>query len=259
MLSYLLLLLIINTTYGYPIIMIHGIASDKTELNSMYNYLIEKHYEVYNIEIGNGKLDSIFMNMNKQCLIFSEYINKLNLEGKINILGISQGGLIARCYVEKYSHLINSVNSLITIGTPHMGIFNKEINISSLEYWKNPYQYNEYLEFNDFLVYINNDKYHDNYDKYKLNIESINNFILVWSEIDEVIVPLESSQFEFYNITEAEINNKLLIEPLLKSSIYYNLGLNKVNIKLIKYNCKHDKFKTRDCYENYLEDIFIYL
>ena len=83
--------------------------------------------------------------------------NNLSLKSeKINLLGISQGGLLARCYVEKYSNLVKPVHSLITYGTPHMGIYNSLIELKRLEYWKNPFKYQEYLQTNDFLAYINN-------------------------------------------------------------------------------------------------------
>ena len=74
---------------------------------------------------------------------------------KINLIGVSQGGLLARCYVEKYGQYIKPVHSLITYGTPHMGIYNSFLELKRLNYWKNPYKYDEYLNNNDFLVYIN--------------------------------------------------------------------------------------------------------
>lgn len=71
---------------------------------------------------------------------------------------MSQGGLLARCYVEKYSNFIIPVHSLITYATPYMGVYNSWIDLKRLEYWKNPFKYQDFLSNNDFLVYINNEK-----------------------------------------------------------------------------------------------------
>ena len=91
----------------YPTILIHGIGGDSSDLLALQKSLESHGAEVYNIEIGNGKFDSILWNINKQCQVLGENINSLSLKSeKINLLGVSQGGLLARCYVEKYSNLV---------------------------------------------------------------------------------------------------------------------------------------------------------
>ena len=178
MLQYLLFLQLCTLCYTYPTIIMHGIASNKHQLEEfseeLSNEINTSDSKIYNMEIERGEWTSIFMNLNDQCRIFSNNINYLNItEEKINIIGFSQGGLIARCYVEKYSHKIKSVNTLITIASPNMGIFISNISpLSNIinpikEYWKNPFKYNNYLETNDFLVYINNEKHHKDYLNYK--------------------------------------------------------------------------------------------
>ena len=202
----------INTLLIYPTIIIHGIGGNTHDLSEFKNSLENYGLDVYNIEIGNGKVDSIIWNMNKQCKVLSETIDKLNIQSnKINIIGVSQGGLLARCYVQKYSHCIKKVHSLITYGTPHMGIYNLWIQLKHLDYWKNPYKYLEYLEDNDFLVYLNNDIIHLDMELYKNNMISLDYFLIVWSNLDKVITPLESAKFEFYNISDAVINRNLKI------------------------------------------------
>lgn len=245
----------INTLLIYPTIIIHGIGGNTHDLSEFKNSLENYGVGVYNIEIGNGKVDSIIWNMNKQCKVLSENIDKLNIQSnKINIIGISQGGLLARCYVEKYSHCIKKVHSLITYGTPHMGIYNLWIQLKKLDYWKNPYKYLEYLEDNDFLVYLNNDIIHLDMELYKSNMISLDYFLIVWSNLDKVITPLESAKFEFYNISDAVINRNLKIIDFKNSTIFLKdtLGLrylyenNKMKIK--QYDCNHDEFKKAICY-----------
>jgi len=245
--------ILINQLLFLPTILLHGIGGDINDLNELKGSLNEYNIPVYNIEIGNGKLDSIFMNMNKQCEILSQNIEKLNINGKINIIGISQGGLLGRCYVEKYSDKINRVNSLITLGTPHMGIYNKNIELKRLEYWKNPFKYQEYLDNNDFLIYLNNAKSHEEYNNYKNNLQSLNNFIIIWSSIDNVITPFESSKFEFYDVKNIDPLN---IIDLDQSEIYNEdrIGLKYLNdnkrLVIKQYDCNHEDFKKPNCYLN---------
>ena len=239
----------------FPTILIHGFGGDSSDLIDLQKGLESHGAKVYNIEIGNGKLDSIIWNINKQCLTLSDNIYNLSLKSeKINLLGISQGGLLARCYVEKYSNLVKPVHSLITYGTPHMGIYNSFIELRRLEYWKNPFKYQDYLENNDFLVYINNEKLHLDVDLYKQNLLSLDNFLVVWSELEKVISPMESTRFEFYNISLAETSGTLEILDLHNSDIYQNdrLGLKQLNdsgrLYLEKYNCLHEEFKHPKCF-----------
>ena len=184
----------------YPTILIHGIGGDYSDLLDLKKGLESHGAEVYNMEIGNGKIDSIIWNINKQCQVLGENINNLSLKSeKINLLGVSQGGLLARCYVERYSDLIKPVHSLITYGTPHMGIYNSFIELKRLEYWKDPFKYQEYLQTNDFLAYINNERFHIDTKLYRENILTLDNFLVVWTDLEKVVLPKESTRFEFYN------------------------------------------------------------
>ena len=239
----------------YPVFLIHGIGGKSSDLLDLKYSLESQGVIVYNLEIGNGGLDSVFWNMNKQCSEFAYNVDKVaGPYNKINILGISQGGLIGRCYVEKYSHLIKPVHSLITYGTPHMGIYLNWIDLGVLDYWKNPLKYQNYLETNDFLKYINNDVDHTMKDLYRHNMENLSYFLIVWSNIDTVVYPLESTKFEYYNITDAINHNKWSIVPLIKSSIYSDntIGLKTLDTRgklLVKqYNCLHEEFKSPSCF-----------
>lgn len=249
-----------NTIHNYskyPTILIHGIASSKKELSILEYNLDLRGIDVYNLEIGNGLVDSIFMSMNKQCDILTQKIYNLNLDSDyINIIGISQGGLTARCYVEKYSHLIKPVYSLITWATPHSGYYSDESNFALLDYWKNPYDYFSYTLNNKYLKYINNEITHPNNTLYKNNIKSLKHFMIIWSNIDKAIKPLQSSKFEFYSIEKAVVNDELIIEPLKETEFFrfdflglkYLYDNNKLSI--YRFDCEHDKFKTDMCFNN---------
>jgi palmitoyl-protein thioesterase len=246
-------------------VLIHGIASSKNELTSLAENL-SQYGTIHNIEIGNGFFDSIFMNMNRQCELLATSIDNLDIcTEKINLIGISQGGLLARCYTERYSHTIKPVHSLITIAAPHMGLYDPSYSLIKLEYWKNPYLYNEYIADNDFLVYMNNAKDHEMATLYKRNLAAVDNFVMIWSAIDEVIAPMASARFEYYDILRAERDDELVIDPLTESDIFRNdsIGLRQLydtdRLHRIQVDCQHVKFKQRECYSGYINILINYL
>jgi pimeloyl-ACP methyl ester carboxylesterase len=239
----------------YPTILVHGIGGDSSDLIDLKNGLESEGAEVYNMEIGNGKIDSIIWNINKQCQVLGENINNLSLESdKINLIGVSQGGLLARCYVEKYANSIKPVHSLITYGAPHMGIYISWIDLSKLEYWKNPFKYQEYLDNNDFLAYINNDRKHTDMKLYRDNLVSLDNFLVIWTDLEKVVDPKESTRFEFYNISMAETSGDLEIVNFQESEIYIEdiIGLRELDkngkLKVKQYDCQHEEFKHSKCF-----------
>ena len=251
----------------HPTVLVHGIASSKSEMVELENYLTSLGVPTYNIEIGNGELTSIFMSMNDQCDTLAEHIKTIPSK-KINIIAISQGGLLARCYIEKYVSMdeYSGVNMLLTMGTPHMGIFNSEnpdpIYKSFIrDYWKDPFEYNKYLETNKFLAELNNERGHKDSELYKTNFVTLNEFIIVWSSIDNIIEPYQSAKFEFYNTTDAMENRELDIVALNVSNTYSNdlIGLRTLDesnrFHTIRFDCQHDKFKTSECFIPIIESV----
>jgi len=265
----------INVNSQYPTVLIHGIFSNKNEMTELRTHIKEclQTMDVYNIEIGNGEITSIFMDMNKQCEILSQNIEKLNISAqKINLIGISQGGLLARCYVERYSDEVKEVDNLITIATPHMGIYQRLFDtkfilnridtesslLSISDYWKDPFDYLLYYTTNPFLVYINNVKEHKESLKYKENLSKLSNFVLFWSSIDSIIVPFESAKFEFYDILKAEKEQELVVQFLKESPIYdYDyIGLKELDetsrMHIYQIDCLHNEFKLSSCFNEVL-------
>ncbi len=250
----------------YPTVLVHGIGGDISDMIDIQNTLNSYGVKTFTLEIGNGKLDSIFWNMNKQCETLNAKIGNLELKDeKINLLGVSQGGLLARCYVERYAHQTKEVHSLITYGTPHMGIYLSWIELKNLEYWKDPFHFDAYLANNDFLVYINNENPHAQSKQYRSNLLSLNHFLIAWSSIDSVISPLESSKFEFYNISLVKERKELQVVPLGQSDYYKDdiLCLRTLNntgrLNIKEFPCQHEEFKHEKCFENGLMNITLLL
>mgnify|MGYP001806949364 CR=1 FL=1 len=74
------------------------------------------------VEIGNGSMTSLFENFEKQAEEACEkVINDPNFQGEFNVLGLSQGGLIARHIVERCPTQ-GQPRNLVTLGGPNMGV-----------------------------------------------------------------------------------------------------------------------------------------
>lgn len=270
----------------YPIVLLHGIASDKTELTPVNNWLRENlPNEVYNIEIGNGKQDSIFKTMDWQLKeLCSTIYNIPALQRGFHFIGMSQGGLLARGYVEKCNFY--PVINLITWVTPHAGVFglgNFTVDLKRIYtdfnqnmysfagYWKNPFQYTTYLEKARYLPDLNNEISQNEYDftSNRNNMLKLKNFIMIWSPNDDVLVPPQSGKFGFYKISNYEHSHinyyKDAIElppivDLFDSEQYKNdwLGLKTLNsqgrLHILETNCTHTGHKTELCFEQ-LDDL----
>ena len=239
----LCILLISNFTIGinaqYPIVLLHGILSNKTELTPVADWLMDNlPNKVYNIDIGTGKPDSIFKPMDWQLNELCSTIYSIpELANGFHFIGMSQGGLLARGYVERCNKY--PVINLITWVTPHAGVYGiKDINVnfdriytpifqniySFAGYWKDPYRYSQYLQFSSYLPQLNNEvKENSNYNilsseyyeldggysyeaidwndkRNKENIMNLTNFVMIWSPNDDVLQPPESGKFAFYQI-----------------------------------------------------------
>lgn len=253
-----------------PTILVHGIASSKREMVELEHYLTIRGVPTFNIEIGNGELTSIFMPLEEQCALLAENIRGASSDGKrVNIVAISQGGLLARCYVEKYTHLAeySAVNLLLTLATPQMGVFFPDDpdpfykNVIR-DYWKDPFHYDHYLQTNDFLAKINNEREHNDSELYKSNLLNLNYFGMVWSGVDEVVRPYESARFEYYNTTAAMNSGRLDVVPLYLSNTYLKdlIGLRRLNesgrLVFTQAECAHNKFKTSKCFIPIIEEYF---
>jgi palmitoyl-protein thioesterase len=245
---------------GYPIVLLHGITSDKTELVPVANWIMEKlPNRVFNLEIGNGKPDSIFKTMDWQLNeLCYEIYNIPELANGFHFIGMSQGGLLARGYVERCNKY--PVINLITWVSPHAGVYGFDEkyfefqnvykpfyqNLYSFSgYWKDPYRYDMYLASASYLPYLNNERQgqnayypednlfdYENMDLHydyeliswnpetnKANMCSLTNFVMIWSPNDDVLSPPESGKFGFYEINNQITEIHLESQPKMYTSI----------------------------------------
>ena len=144
----------------------------------------------------------------------------------IDALGFSQGGQFLRAYVERCNN--PPVRSLITFGSQHNGISafrdcsptdwicrvamavlkgdawsdTVQSKLVPAQYYRNPVEYDKYLEHSNFLADINNERA-DKKAEYKQNIIQLENFVMYMFEDDTTVVPKETAWFEEVNGTES--------------------------------------------------------
>ncbi len=143
----------------------------------------------------------------------------------IDAIGFSQGGQFLRGYVERCNN--PPVRSLVTFGSQHngitefteckstdwlcrgaMGLLRGNVwgsypqgGFVPAQYYRNPADYDKYLEYSNFLADINNERPAKN-KQYKENLQKLENLVLYLFEDDTTVIPKESAWFEEVNGTE---------------------------------------------------------
>ena len=267
--------LFIFTFTTYPIALFHGIIKDckSSQMQGIKNRL-EKYLntKVYCIEIGNGSVNSITMNLEQQSKIACDKIKQHPaFQNKFNIFGVSQGTIISRYIIEK-CNFKGKIQNYVSLMGPQMGIgyipkltcgklceyINKVVSdyenknpqklmkiLGPASYWKYRYHYDRYLKNNVYLKDLNNEGDVKKIE-YKNIILNLNKILLIKGSQDTVICPKESSWFEFY-----DINGKNIV-PLKDSEFYKKdfIGLRKMNeegrVKFALFNAEHVKYSENE-------------
>ena len=267
--------LFIFTFTTYPIALFHGIIKDckSSQMQGIKNRL-EKYLNtrVYCIEIGNGSVNSITMNLEQQSKIACDKIKQHPaFQNKFNIFGVSQGTIISRYIIEKCNYK-GKIQNYVSLMGPQMGIgyipkltcgklceyINKVVSdyenknpqklmkiLGPASYWKYRNHYDRYLKHNVYLKDLNNEGDVKKIE-YKNRILNLNKILLIKGSQDTVICPKESSWFEFY-----DINGKNIV-PLKDSEFYKKdfIGLRKMNeegrVKFALFNAEHVKYSENE-------------
>jgi len=249
----------------------HGVLANKNNMEE-FKTLLENNFKikVYNLEVGNGVFTSIFTSMNSQLEILCNEIYKIEeLKDGFNFIGMSQGGLLARGYVQycnKYP-----VYNLITLASPNGGVYYKttlaenyyepstQAELSISNYWRDPYRYDLYLSNSTYLAELNQEKISD----YCMNnLDIVNKFLMIWSPNDEVIEPPQSGKLSLLQVVDEKLENIDLFDTdLYKKN---TLGLKKMNeenrLTIFETNCMHAQHKEKICFEqirSILQDFLI--
>jgi len=251
-----------------PIVVLHGVASSAPNMNVFSSWL-EKTFntKVFNIELGNGFKTSLYSPLTEQLNELCSTIYAIDeLKDGFNFIGMSQGGLLARGYTEQCNKY--PVLNLITMVSPHGGVieniniamysafWQKQLSIAS--YWRDPQNLNNYLEKCSYLPIINNEKFTLISDIQIKNIKSLKNFILIWSENDDVVNPPESGKFSFYdyNYNVIDIEETLLYKDDLLGLKYLD---EKNGFHIHETNCTHVQHRDPICFPQLYTIFKLYL
>ena len=173
------------------------------------------------VEVGNGSLTSIFENFEKQAekgcanlLTHEEFTSA----AEINVVGLSQGALIARYIAESCTDV--KVRNLLSIGGPNMGVtdiphcfdgafcslINKvartfvylkivQDHLGPAGYFRDPAQFSRYEKDSVFLGKLNNET-SSPVSTEKQRFTDLNGLMLVMFEQDTMVYPKESEWFQ---------------------------------------------------------------
>ena len=118
----------------YPLVVLHGIDSTSEQLKPFCDWLgTTFNKKVFNLEIGNGEKTSLYTPLTEQLNELCDIIYDTDeLRNGFDFIGMSQGGILARGYVEHCNKY--PVHNLITMVSPHGGIFFESSHITDLMY-----------------------------------------------------------------------------------------------------------------------------
>ncbi len=241
-----------------PLVVLHGLESSAFNMEP-FSHWLEDTFEVpvFNIEIGNGEKTSLYTPLNDQLSELCQTLYSIEeLAEGFNFIGMSQGGLLARGYVERCNFY--PVINLITIASPHGGEYLSKIKMdlysdffqnhfSVANYWRNPNDLYTYYNKCQYLPLINNEVNNSYFYTQLENIVSLTNFVMIWSSLDTVLSPADSGKFSFFD-------ENLNVIPLENTELYKTdaLGLRFLNetnrLHAFETNCSHVDHRNPICY-----------
>ena len=264
---------LISSVYSsYPVAIFHGIGDscNTRRADRFEAYFWDNLDGAYTkcIETGGGSEDWVTSFRSQAEKACETIRNDPNFDEDFSIVGMSQGGLLAR-YIIQSCEMKGRVKRFISIGGPQMGvgkvpkcdsgifctIVNKLVKtaiyssyvqnyIGPAGYFKDIRNYNTYLEASSFLADINNERPVKN-QEYKNRFLMLEKVVLIKFSEDTVIIPRETAWFEFYD------NNKKVVD--LKDSEFYKndfIGVRKLyeqaKISFVQLSGNHLSFNYDD-------------
>ncbi|XP_063529093.1 lysosomal thioesterase PPT2 homolog isoform X1 [Cydia strobilella] len=220
-----------------PVVLIHGVMTGGGSMEMIAHRIQEKHPNTTVYNCNRFESWSSLENMWHQVLEIGQDVANISArhpEG-INLIGYSQGGLIARGIVQTFPNV--SVSTFISLSSPQAGqygagflhlVFPGLLKESAYElfysrvgqhtsvgnYWNDPYHQTLYETYSVYLPYINNHIASAKTTDFKSNLLRLKRFVLVGGPDDNVITPWQSSQFGYYDANETVI--EMRDQPIYK-------------------------------------------
>merc|ERR1719361_280854 len=229
------------------------------------------------VEIGNGSLTSIFKNFESQGEIGCKNllaIDEFKNAEEINVVGLSQGALVARYIVENCEGV--KARNLLSIGGPNMGVtdiphcfsgavcslVNKvartlvylnivQDHLGPAGYFRDPAQFSRYESDSVFLGKLNNETSAP-VSTEKQRFSDLNGLMLVMFEQDTMVYPKESEWFQ-----TLDSSDKSLV-ALEDTDFYKNdlIGLKTLNeankVQFVSIDGDHLQFSKTDITDTFI-------
>ncbi|XP_022820486.1 lysosomal thioesterase PPT2 homolog isoform X1 [Spodoptera litura] len=214
-----------------PVVLIHGVMTGSASMELIKLRIEEQHPGTIVYNVNRFESWSSLETMWHQVLEIGMDIANISSRHPdgINLIGYSQGGLIARGIVETFPNV--SVSTFISLSSPQAGqygagflhlvfpglvkdtvyeLFYSRVgqHTSVGNYWNDPYHQSLYESYSVYLPYINNHLPSAKSADFKKNLLRLKRLVLIGGPDDNVITPWQSSQFGYYNANETIIEMK---------------------------------------------------
>ncbi|XP_043467320.1 lysosomal thioesterase PPT2 homolog [Leptopilina heterotoma] len=211
-----------------PVAVIHGILTGDDSMEEITNHIQEMHPGTLINNTGRysgwSSLDPMWKQVEevgKDILAFGA-----QFPDGINLLGYSQGGLLARAILQRFPE--HNVKNFISLSSPQAGQYGTrflhlifpdlfcetayELFYSRLgqhtsvgNYWNDPHHQELYYKYSTFLPLINNEKYFNSTINLKAGITKLDKMVLIGGPDDGVITPWQSAHFGYYDGNETVV------------------------------------------------------
>lgn len=264
-----------------PVVLMHGLMSSAEGMSHIEAWLQSDFPGVYvkNVEIGNGKMDSLFMKMDDQVANFAAQLQADDrLANGFVMIGHSQGGLITRAYMERYNQ--PTVHHYVSLAGPQGGVYGvPDFNdwcpdaecpwiaaimskvaesgwleplmqnfITFAQYWRDPLNYDMYLNSSGFLADVNNERNTKNHTYRRNLVSSTGQIHLVEAGDDHIVVPKRSAHFEFFAVGQDTVILNLTQTPgFLGDWIGLKTLLTQGRLHLHTVPCSHQNLPRSSC------------
>ncbi|CAL6099635.1 Palmitoyl-protein_thioesterase [Hexamita inflata] len=266
-----------------PLVLIHGFGADETVFDELI-LNIKKNFPERTVlapHILFGFFSSIFCGLTRYTRVTATKIQEITNAECIDVIGHSQGGLVARAYIQLYSGEKGHprVRNFISLAGAQGGFycgdncpdfgstFNKwmkaaqkamysnflQVRVTPAGFWRDPYKYSKYQKQCGVLAKINGECLGQTEGAGKANMLKLSKYYNMYSAIDEILLPSTSGNFAMY---EPETGNILELE---QNPIYTEdrIGLKQLKTQGKLVQCRRDIYHmdfifSQEYYEQFI-------
>ncbi|MEU4742738.1 alpha/beta fold hydrolase [Actinosynnema sp. NPDC023658] len=163
---------------GTPIVLVHGFGDNRSAFAVLSGALRRRGFGVVHA-VNYSVLTALTGDVRRSAALLGEHVERICEEtgsDRVHVVGHSLGGLIARYYVQRLNG-DERVRTLVTLGTPHRGTLTAYLLPTSLTRQLRP--------GSDLLAELD-----------EPSPPCRTRFVVVWSEMDQVVVPQGNARLE---------------------------------------------------------------